>query len=375
MIGAALGAGTAIFGGIQQQQTAEKALSDAKKVGAKSSRFQQAESAKVGAEAEFAREQKRAAEETRLIVTSQLGRAGTYGPSPGGSDFGLGTPAGLSGLTTGPGTFSGGLWGDEETKGGTIVGGKYDKKTGARKGSVDWGISGQALDPEAMAAGIMGTSQFSTVSGMVAEANQLQNRQGPLWEELNNAIVGSVYEGAAANQRQQMEEISRGMARGGNARTQGLALAKKFKVQNDINQQRSSQLWQSRMALDQWVGQKVQQNLAFAGAWTDNQAGIRDSYTAAMTDLRTFWSQTMPAAAMGANASTTAATQSAMGNAYDSILSAQGTKWNAISGAVEGLGGVAMMGVGGLMMAGGGAPNSSSLSTLQSPQADYSGSR
>jgi hypothetical protein len=195
------------------------------------------------------------------------------------------------------------------------------------------------MDPEAIAAGVMAQPQFAAVSGMVAEANQLINREGPLWNQLNNSIVGSVYEGAAAAQRQQMEELSRAMARGGSARRQGLALAQKFQVQENINRERSTQLWQSKMALEQFRTQAAQQNLSFANAWVDNQSGVRDSFTAALTNLRTFWSQTIPAAAMGAAASAQATGSQAIQAGNDALMAAQGAKWNAIQGGVEALGG------------------------------------
>ena len=334
--GAILGAGVGIAGGIMQQRTAAKSLTAQKKMGRAASRQQQAMSAQVGAEAEFARENLRASEQARLGVTSMLGAPGTYGPAPGGEDFGLGMPAGLSGIAA-PGAFPGGIWGEEVTKKGLIKGGKYSKKTGRLKGSVPWEVKGRVLDPEALAGGIMAQPQFGAVSAMVAEANQLMNREGPLWNELNNSIVGSVYEGAASMQRQQMEEISRMMARGGNAKAMGQTMAQRFKVQEDVNRMRTTQLWQSRMALDQWRTQAVQSNLSFANAWVDNQAGIRDTYQAALANTRTFWSSTIPAAAMGAQAQVTGSTQKAMGQSYDAVMSAQGTKFNAIMGAVEGI--------------------------------------
>jgi hypothetical protein len=195
------------------------------------------------------------------------------------------------------------------------------------------------MDPESAALSIAAQPQFAAVSAMVAEANQLMNREGPLWNQLNQSVVGSVYEGAAALQRQQMEEVSRSMARGGTARRAGLAIAQRFQVQENINRQRSTQLWQSRMALEQYRTQAAQQNISFANAWVDNQAGIRDSFQGALTNLRTFWSQTIPALAIPGGTAQARTQAGGIQAGTDALLAASNTKFQAISGAVETFGG------------------------------------
>jgi hypothetical protein len=242
------------------------------------------------------------------------------------------------------GSMPGGIWGGTQKRTGLVT--REDVSTGRKAGkgmmsgftgTRKWEAEGKVMDPAQMAAAITAQPAFGAVSGMVAEANQLMNREGPMWNELNNSVVGSVYEGAAALQRQQMEEISRMQAAGGNARHAGLAMAQRFQVQENVNRQRTSQLWQSRMALEQYRTQAAQRNISYAQAWVDNQSGIRDSFTAALTNLRTFWSQTIPGVAIPASARATAATQQATQAGYQGLMEATQARGNAIGGAIEGL--------------------------------------
>jgi hypothetical protein len=337
--------GTGIAQSEAQKDIAKAGLKQQRALSAREQQIRDKESAKVEAEASIAREQLRAAEEGRLRVTSMLGAPGTYGPQPGeGTPFALG----LQGLGT-PSTIQGGLFqGRDATRSGAIASGKINKKTGEDTGAMPWEVEGYVMSPEEIAAGVTSQPQFAAVSQMVAESNQLMNRTGPLWNQLNNSVVGSVYESSAALQRQQMEEISRAMASGtGGARRAGLQLAQRFKVQEGVNQQRTNELWKAKLGLEEFRVTQAQSNLSFAQSWVDNQAGIRDKFTAALTGLRTYWSDTIPAAALGASSNAQAIGAQAIANSTSALMDANNTKWNAINGAVEGAGGlVAMVGAG-----------------------------
>lgn len=327
---AAIGAGASIYASEQQKKQSDKGLKAQQGLSAQERADRAVLSDRVDAEAQLAREQLTSSETARGLVLGQLGRPGTYGPTGAGQgefaiDLGA-SPRGLEGLSpTAPGA-SRGLYGDRTISGTSEGGGKYS-------------VEGQVADPFETAKNITDQEQFKAVSGLVAEAVQLGNREGPLWDQLNNSVVGGVYESAAQLQRQQMEEISRAVARGGTARRAGFALAQKFQVQENINRQRTQQLWQSKLKLEEYRNQTIQGNLAFAQKWVDNQAGIRDTFTSALTNLRTFWSSTMPALAIPAGISSLANQSTAQQMATDAQLAATTAKSQAITGAVESISG------------------------------------
>jgi hypothetical protein len=146
----------------------------------------------------------------------------------------------------------------------------------------------------------MGTSGFRQASQMVAESEQLLNREGPLWNEMQNSVVGGIYENAASAGREAAQMLAREAARGGTARSNAVAGAQRMRVQEGINRERTTSLWQSKLAMEQWVRDNAKAASNYATAWADSQSGIRGAYTSALTNLRTMWSQTMPAALMAA---------------------------------------------------------------------------
>jgi hypothetical protein len=291
------------------------------------------------AEQGIARQNLLASEQARLNVMGSLGTSGTYGdPGSYGGPISLGTlkPTGLSGLNRRSGdVFSAG---GTTTRSGTVSG--EDVKLGKKarwKGERPWEVTGVNLDPDAMASAVEGTAGFRTVSRMVAEAEQLMNREGPLWDELNNSIVGGIYESNAAFQRQAMEQVSRAMARGGSARRVGLQMAQAFQVQEKINRQRTGQLWQAKQGLEQWRTQYAQQVTSYSQSWVSNQAGIRDSFTNALQNLQLYWSSTMAPTLASASVGAQEATQRGISNASQGLYDAAGVRGQAITGAVGGM--------------------------------------
>lgn len=333
--GAAVGAaGAAISAGVQAgsaKSAAKKASKASQKIAKESRNERTAISNATKAEQGLAIRQREASEETRLRVGMQLGAPGTYGPQAGPPGlFGF-EPGGVGGMGSST-TVPGGLWGDTESQ------------TGA-EGKSRWNVDGNVMDPEAMTSAIMSQPGARAVSGMVAEANQLMNRQGPLWDELNNSVTGSIYEGAAASQRQQMEEVARMTAQGGNARRAGLAMAQRFKVQEDVNRQRMGQLWQSRMKLEEYRVTASQKNLSYASDWVNNQAGIRDNFTSALTNLRTMWSSQIAPQMISAASSSEAGSQRVQAGISQAQMDASAAKGAAISGALESMTGALQQGM------------------------------
>lgn len=337
-----VGAGVGIYGA---QQQAKAAKAGAKK-SSKALRAEARDRAQIGeevkAEAELARRKTQSAETARGLVMGQLGREGTYGPETAGQGeftVNLGRPSGLSGLWA-PGAPAG-LYGDVNIAG-AAPGAKYNRKSlNKRDIAGEFNVGGYVADPYETAANITGQAQFGAVSKLVAEANQLANRQGPLWDTLNNSVVGSVFEGAARQQREMLGELSKAAARGGGSARAGLRLAQRFAVQESVNRERTSALWQARLGLEQHINTTIQGNLSFANQWVDNQAGIRDSFVGTMNQLRTFWSTVMPGIAAG-GASDNAAMQLGVNRmATDAKISAIGTQTNAIEGLVQIIAGAA----------------------------------
>jgi hypothetical protein len=176
---------------------------------------------------------------------------------------------------------------------------------------------------------------------MVAEAEQLMNRTGPLWNQLNNSVVGGIYESNAGFQREAMEQVSRNLARGGGARRVGLQMAQAFQVQEKINRQRTGQLWQAKMGLEQYRVKHAQEVGSYAQAWVNNTSGIRDAFTNATQNLQLFWASTMAPTLAGATTAAASATQQGVLNAGAGIQNSINTKSQAISGAIEGITGAA----------------------------------
>lgn len=297
----------------------------------------------VRADQDIARQNLMAGEQARLSLLTSLGQPGTYGPGPGsrGGPLSLGvlTPTGLSGLRRDP---SGAIFaGGTQRKTGIVMPGDVSVWSRATsKSERPWEVEGAFLDPEAMAGAARETAGFRTVSRMVAEAEQLMNRSGPLWDQLNNSVVGGVYESNAAFQRQAMEQVSRAMARGGTARRAGLQMAQAFQVQEQINRNRTGQLWQSKLALEEYRTKYAQQVTSYSQAWVNNHAGIRDSFVNALQNLQLYWSSTMAPTLAGATVGAQSATQQGVLAASQGLMDATKVRGQAISGAVEGLTGM-----------------------------------
>lgn len=283
----------------------------------------------VQAEQDIATQSVRAAEQARFNVMAALGAPGTYGtPDRPEGPFAY-TPLGLKGVAQGGSDVL--TSGRRVRKSGEVSGEDVRIGTTAQyKQSQKWEVEGQVLDPSKVSQEIMGTSGFRAMSKMVAESEQLVNKEGPLWDQLNNSITGGIFEGAAVSQRQMMEQLSREMAKGGTARNQGLRMAQAMRMQEDINRQRSGQLWQAKLSLEQWVKDNAMNVQNMSAAWVNNHAGIRDNYSNALTNMQTFWSKVMPANLMAAQSATQQTMANNVYNAGNNLMNAVNTKYSAI---------------------------------------------
>lgn len=342
----AVGAGAA--GGLGVLSSS-KAASAAKSAMHREQRISEAQSAtakmysdQVRADYELAQQGLANSEQAAFNVFQSLGQPGTYDtPSlgiTGGGPIGLGLINDPQASTGSGGSSNSVLSGGyTATKSGVVTGQDVSYGMARWAGSRPWESKMQLTDPNALTSAIQSESAFRSVSKMVAESEQLMNRSGPLWNQLNNSIVGGVYESSAAMNRQMMEQLARSMSRGGAARRVGYEQAVAFNVQESINQQRAQSLWQSKAQLEQWRATYVPQAISFAQSWVQNHAGIRDAFTSAMTNLRTFWAQTMAPAMIGANAQQGAQAMASNAALQSALASAAQTKMSGIASAVGGL--------------------------------------
>jgi len=362
--GAAVGAVGGIAGGLLSSASAKKSAEAAMEAEQRLSEADAAEREKysqmIMGEADIAREQLRANEQASLYVFGALGQPGTYdAPSQYGGPLTSLTPAGLGGMYSGTGPLLGGT---PITKSGAVTGADVAVTQKPQwKGTKEWALNDTITNPEALAASIKQSSGFRTVSKLVADAEQMMNKQGPLWNELNNSVIGSIYQASAATNRQALEQASAMIARKGGAARTGMDWVNRMRVQEGVNRDRTNTLWQAKLGLEQWTRDNAMKVQSFAQAWTSNHAGIRDSYTNALVNLRTFWSQTWPVAAAQMNQKATMRMQDASQTYYDAVNEANQMKIASIANGVSSLGKGLMGGMGGM---GGGAGGLSGLTGL-----------
>lgn len=289
-----------------------------------------------------------ASEQAKVSLLGMMGMPGTYGGGPGGKiTLGSLTSNGVKGMIGGAGSL---LSSGRHNASGSVSREDIAKvagtKQGQYKGELGWSISGIALDPNKMAEEAANTEGFRQVSAMVAEASQFQNRQGKLWNQLNQSIVGGIYEGSAAIHKQQMEQIAKSMAKGGSARRMGLQMAQAMQSQEGINRSRTTSLWAAKNGIEQFRMSYVKDINTYSQQWVNNQAGIRDHFTTALNDIQMHWARTMPPSLISASMSSQLSNMQGIQSAAQGMNAALKTKNDMIMASIEGVMGVAEMAVG-----------------------------
>jgi len=325
-----------------QKKMAEAQMRDARSMYEQSAAEREKTSQMVQAEAGIARDQLRSAEDARGILMGAMGAPGTYGPGAGEPT--TKGPMGMSllgprGLDTMRGAGAYDPSAGKVTKSGTIRGDEFavHQYGPSWKGKKHWEVTGQVDDATQTAQKAMGTSGFRQTSQLVAESEQLLNREGPLWNELQNSVVGGIFEGAATANREGAQELARMAARGGSQRSQAIAGAQRMRAQGKVNQERTSMLWTSSMEIEKWTRANVQDTQNFAQNWAGNQAGIRDTFTSALTNLRTMWSETMPEILTVAQGNSAALNANQMSQAYTMLEKSAYSKNVAQTQAITGI--------------------------------------
>lgn len=134
------------------------------------------------------------------------------------------------------------------------------------------------VDPEAMAAQIKSGAQFRIASQMTAEAEQLLQRKGPLYEQYQRSMQAPLMQRASRQMEDTMAQLDKDFARGGSARRSAMKSAMQIQAQLQTNEALGENLMQANVQLDAFARQRATDQLNFNMAWAANQAGVRQSY-------------------------------------------------------------------------------------------------
>lgn len=289
-------------------------------------------------ETEAARARRMASELTKTNVMGLLGAPGTYNV-PGTPGAGPVSVVGKDVFTTTSDLAQPTGKGEEifryakKKKKGALK----DLKTTPRKG---------ILDPQAAAEAIAGSSTFRALSRRTAEAEQLLARKGPEWDRLSNAVLGTIYEGAAEYRRQQIDQWRKAAAkRGGTARNEALREARRTQIEEEAMRMRVQETWTANLTLHNYIRQnatQVLQDTEFAA--TRVFPLINDNYNKAMAGITDIMvNKTLPMARAATAAGYAARDQVKDTNFVNKIITA------GVSGAIGGLTGFGGGGIGGIL--------------------------
>ncbi len=243
-----------------------------------------------------------AAEQTKFSVLTALGTPGTYGPGATGTGSGSGlgdsgnifntSGTGLSSKDQSLKQFS--SWGPEAGGGGQL--------SGTREG---------IIDPEKYRDELSKSPLFQMQSLQVAEAKQLLEKDGPLWDMLNNSVIGSIHEGSALQLRDTMRQLKNNYAKGGSARRGAMNEFETIIAQESAMRTRVQETWQANLKLHDYTNQNFERVRNGSMAFVDALPGLNDAYRASM----------LATAQLAVQASKTAGALA--GEAYDLRMSQQ----------------------------------------------------
>jgi hypothetical protein len=216
-----------------------------------------------------------AAEMAKLQVYGKLGAPGTYGP--GAAEAAAANPAGSVYDTTSD------LAKPDQGLRQSMPYVKKDARAGLL-GTPRMGI----LDPEAYASSIAQSSSFRTRSALTAEAEQLANREGELYNRLENSIIGVINEGAALALRDRMRDIRSSSARG----TRGAAGPRNAAMRDiqEINamessmRQRVQQTWEANKQFQEMLWKQIDNVQEGNVDFLENLPGTNRAFMDAMAE-------------------------------------------------------------------------------------------
>jgi len=212
-----------------------------------------------------------ASEQARQNVFQSLGAPGTYGV-PGTPGAPTGAPSTGDYFQTDTTTKS--PLAEAQLKGG-----------GRTKKWNEWESRAGILDPEKYGEDVRKSAMFRIQSQRTAEAEQLLNREGPMWDQLSNSTYGIISEGAATQWREDLRTIKNNSAKGGSARRTALAEAQQMHAQEQSNQMKVQQTWKANFVLFDVVRANADAVQKGNYDFMNNLPGIRAQYQETMSAL------------------------------------------------------------------------------------------
>ncbi len=257
-----------------------------------------------------------AAEQTKFSVLTSLGTPGTYGPGATGTGSGgggLGDSGNIfntsgTGLSEKDQSLSGfGNWGDAAGGGSQLE--------GSREG---------IIDPEKYRDELSKSPLFQMQSLQVAEAKQLLEKEGPLWDKLNNSVMGTIHEGSALQLRDTMRQLKNNYAKGGSARRGAMNEFQTIMAQESAMRTRVQETWKANLKLHDYTQQNFERVRNGSMSFVDALPGLNESYRSAMLNT----------AQLAVQASKTAGILA--GQAYDLRMSQQAVNFGSrlVEGAI-----------------------------------------
>jgi len=230
---------------------------------AKEAAGQQQGAAIYGMEAASAQSARQlAGQQAQSNIFNALGQPGTFGPTAGTFQYGDGSTN----------MFDPNAQKDQSLKQFASYGGGKQLKT-PRQG---------IIDPEAYANQVIGTIPFQIRSQQTAEAQQLLNKQGPAWDVLENATIGTIHEGAALQLRDTMRQLKNNYAKGGTARRTAVNEFSTIVAQENAMRARTQETWQANLRLFDYVRQNADRVEAGNRSFVENINGLSSAHMAAM---------------------------------------------------------------------------------------------
>lgn len=156
--------------------------------------------------------------------------------------------------------------------------GKGSKKKGGKE---PWRREG-IIDPEGYANRVLGSVPFQIRSQQTREALQLLNKEGPAWDELENATIGLIHEGAALQLRDTLRQLKNNYAKGGTARRTAVNEFSTILAQERAMQSRVQETWRANLSLHHYVRKNADRVEAGNRSFVENINGLSQAHMAAM---------------------------------------------------------------------------------------------
>ena len=156
--------------------------------------------------------------------------------------------------------------------------GRFDPRYGGQA----QGQNVYLIDKYAALKQMEGSVEGQIVDTLMSESKQLLDRKGPAWDAMLQATQLPIIEGAAAMQRESMENLRKARQRGGSAWRSGQEWAAAAMMQHKTNTMKIQELTANSMKLNMWARDNARTNVEFMNSWTANTAGVRETYQTAM---------------------------------------------------------------------------------------------